>query len=267
MKFNLKPRPHHIPLIVVILVAITLSIGLVLTLLQKDSPAATGNLYLVPKSAFTSKDQDVTYTVRLFPGAPVDTVTATLTYDTSKLAYKSVSYKDSPFSVQIPAINKPGSLTIQSAKFNGNITQDSLVAAVIFTALDGGTQNVTLNGNAAHAGIATHPAINGVPNEDINAGAVACDAADCPKSSNSAQDSTTVPANAANGLTQNVLKAVGVSPASARRAAPWLMGVAVCMVVGAGIALFLILRRRRHTLQSSNDKKIQDNTEKTDETA
>ena len=162
MKLSFKPHPHHIVLTVIALAFVALSVGLVFSLLQKDTSTHSGNLYyLTSKYGSIDKGSDITYTVRLAPETPVDTVTATLSYDASKLTYKSVSYKDSPFSTQIPAINKAGSLMIQSAKFHGNVTQDSFVASVVFTATESGSPEVKLAGNAALAGIATNPTING----------------------------------------------------------------------------------------------------------
>ena len=161
MKLTFKPQRRHLPYLIIAVIALALLAGLVLSLLQKDAQTTSGNLYLTPKNTSASKGSDVSYTVRLSPDSPVDTVTATLSYDASKLAYKSVSYTNSPFSVQIPAITKSGSVTVQAAQFNGKITTDSFVASVIFTALDNGSPEVKLAGNAAYAGVATNPAING----------------------------------------------------------------------------------------------------------
>lgn len=161
MKFKFKPQRRHLPYLIIAVIALALLVGLVMSLLQKDPHTTSGNLYLTPKTASASKGSDISYTVRLSPDSPVDTVTATLSYDASKLTYKSVSYKNSPFSVQIPAITKSGSVTVQAAQFNGKITTDSFVASVVFTALDNGSPEVKLVGNAAYAGVATNPTING----------------------------------------------------------------------------------------------------------
>lgn len=218
-KINFKLQPHHIALSIAALTTLVFSVGLVISLLQKN-PSASGNLYITPKSASVSKDSEVTYTVRLSPGTPVDTVTATLHYDASKLSYKSTSYKSSPFDIQIPAIQKARSITLQSAQYNGNVTRDSLVASVVFTALENGTPEIKLTGNAAHAGVATNPTLNAT---------------------------------------------AGIGTSSA--AALWLTGLITSLLAGIGILIFLIIRRRRHTLHSKNHKKTQENIGKSDETA
>ncbi len=220
MKLKFKSRRLHIAFFMIALVLIAYSVGLVLTLLQKGSLAHTGNLYYSASNhGRVDKGSDISYTIRLAPGTAVDTITATLNYDPAKLAYKSVSYRDSPFNVQIPAVSKTGSLMIQSAKFNGLVTQDSFVASVVLTSLDGGLPSVTFTGNAARAGIATNPSINGTT------------------------DATSK---------------------SIERVTPWLIGIVANLVIG--IALILIIRRRKHTLQSNNHKNIQENTKKSDGT-
>lgn len=221
-KTTFKPRRRHIALAVLIVVLVALLTGLVLSLNQK-SPTSSGNIYMTPKSAHVNKGSDVTYTIRVTPGTPIDTVTATLTYDAAKLSYKSASYNESPFSVQIPAIKKTGSVMIQSAQFNGKVTNDSYIASLTFTALENGSPKVKLSGNAAYQGVATNPAING--------------------------------------------KSTQTSSAAAQRATPWLIGILLLIVGVVGAVLFLIIRRRRHTLQTRKHKNIQEDTEKTDETA
>lgn len=229
MKFTLKPnikklQLRHILFIVIALIVALLLTGLVLSLLQKDPQDKSGNLYyLTSQSSKAGKDSDITYSIRFSPGEPVDTVTASLDYDPNKLTYKSVSYEDSPFNTQIPEIKETGSITIQSAQFNGNITQDSFVASIVFTPLGHVLpSDVKLSGNAAHAGIATNPTIN---------------------------------------------QPDGVSSKSSQRAAPWLIGLILCLFVSVGFAIFLIIRRRKHKLHNNNHKKTQDNTGNTDEAA
>lgn len=219
MKFKFKPQRRHLPYIIIAVIALALLVGLVFSLLQKDSQTNSGDLYITPKNASASKNSDVTYVVRLSPDTPVDTVTATLSYDASKLSYKSVSYTNSPFGAQIPAIKKTGSVTIQSAKFDGDVTRDAFVASVVFTALDGGPADVKLSGNAAQAGVATNPTINGVGK---------------------------------------------AATLSLQRTAPWIIGLFLYLIA---TTIILIIHRRKHTLQSNNHKKTQDNTGKTDETA
>ncbi len=240
--------PHHIPLFVILLAAVCLSIGLVLTLMQKDAPASSGNIYLSKASVAAQKDQEARFDVRITPGAHIDTVTATAKYDKSKLAFKSAVYTDSPFTSQIPATDQDGQVTVQTAKLGGQtVDSDAFVATLVFTSLTAGTQTLELtDGNAAKAGTATNPTISGktiarstsqstsgASQSSANAG----EAADEPK------DTSII--DAASQPIVAVLKAVGVAPQTAQRAAPWVGGLFLCALLVAVVIGIRILRSKK----------------------
>jgi len=222
------PKKHQIPLTIVAVAFLVTTIGLLVGVTQKTTPAGVGNLYLSERSLSAQEKQDVTYTVRITPDTTIDTVTATLTYDKDKLAFKSADYKNSPFSVQIPALKHDGSVTIQAAQFNGAITGDSLFARVTFTATRSGSHEVKLSaGNAAHAGLATNPALNGVTQY--------------------AEEATTSAAPAANPVvrsSQYILQTGGASPAAALRGAPWLIGVVISLIAAIPATLYFLKQRK-----------------------
>ncbi len=251
---NKHPRtprfaPHHIPLFVIGLAAVLLSVGLVLTLMQKQAPASSGNIYLTQASVAADKDKEVRFDVRIAPGAHIDTVTATATYDTAKLAFKSAVYTDSPFSSQIPAVDQDSRVTVQAAKLGGQtVDNDAFVATLVFTALASGTQAIELtDGNAAKAGVATNPTVSGKtvvrpatqPAGSASQAAAEGDAADSKDSDNSIIAAASQPV-------VSLLTAVGVPPQTAERIAPWIGGLLLCAILVAGFIAIRTIRSRKY---------------------
>lgn len=230
------PKKQQIPLIIVVVAFLVTTIGLLVSVTQKTTPAGVGNLYLSERSLSAQEKQDVTYTVRITPGTTIDTVTATLTYDKDKLTFKSADYKNSPFSVQIPALKHDGSVTIQAAQFNGAITGDSLFARVTFTATRSGNHEVKLSaGNAAHAGTATNPALNGVT-----------------QYAEETRSSTAPAANPVIRSSQYILQTAGASPEAALRGAPWLIGVIISLLAAIPVTLVYLKQRKSGKAKSSS---------------
>lgn len=242
-------KPHHIPIAIIVLAALVLSTGLVLTLIQRPAPASTGNIYLTTPTVTAEKDAEVRFTLRINPGARIDTVTATVKYDASKLSYKKAEYPDSPFASQIPATNKDSTVTVQVAKLGGQtVESDAFVATLVFTALKSGTHTLDLTaGNAAHAGVATNPALMGKAVEQPIAGNGAAQAVTAAQAS---QNSTNSPNNSPLVLATNpvagALQAIGVSKSAARQAAPWVGGLLALLVVAVLALIGRIIYKKKH---------------------
>lgn len=246
---TITPKPRHIPFILLGVIALILSVGLVLTLLQTEAPASSGNIYLENASVSAKKDEPVKFVIRIDPGANVDTVTATAEYDTDKLKYSKTEYTDSPFSSQIPASDDDGKVTVQAAKLGGEtVNKDAFVATVIFTAQESGSQQVTLvDGNAAHAGIATNPSVMGKTIERSTSSTGGSSSTD--NDTEAASDDTSTPLEAATDTLSSpvasLLESIGVSPDTAKRASTWVVGLLICGIIAAVVAIIIIARKKK----------------------
>jgi hypothetical protein len=244
MQKVLLPKPHHIPLIVMGFAVVVLSIGLVMTLLQRQAYVASGNMYIAALTQSIAKSEEVRVAVRISPGTRVDTVTASVTYDTDSLTYIKAVYTDSPFTTQIPAKTSGNTVTVQSAKLGGGVVEaDALIATLLFTSKkDGASLPMLVYGNAAYAGTATSPTIAGKKaDESKNPLTTAQQTATTALGTAAQQDSSTpalfVPF-------KNLLQSLGTDASTARNAAPWLAGILLSIVLtGAGIAAWFLYKR------------------------
>lgn len=220
------------------IIAIVLAAGLVLTLLQKTAPANTGNIYVTQASVSASQGAEVRYTLRITPGAAIDTITASAAYDSNDLTFKKAEYTDTPFSSQIPATDKNNVVTVQAAKLGGQTIQtDSFIATLVFTASKSGNHSIDLtDGNAARAGVATHPTVMGKVIEVTPTRAT-------DNTVTSAADTATTPLATFSAPATALLKTLGVSSKTAEKAAPWVMGLITCLLLGV-ISLIVVLRIR-----------------------
>lgn len=141
-----------------VVAALTIS----MTSLYQVVHAATGTMYVSLSKSTAQKGDAVTADVRINPGTAVDTVTATVKFDSTRLSYQGVTYGGSPFSTQIPGSVTSNSLTFSSAYLGGSVSSDSFIARLSFTVIgSSGTASVSLTGNAARNGNATNPAVTG----------------------------------------------------------------------------------------------------------
>lgn len=249
------PKPHHIPLIVMGLLVIVFSVGLVLTLLQQRAYVASGNMYSSLLSSTASVGANVRVAVRIAPGSRVDTVTATVEYDTAALSYEKVEYAGSPFSTQIPAKIGNGTVTIQSAKLGGNtIDADSLIGTIVFMSKQNGTaQPKLVYGNAAYAGVATHPTVAGKQaDETKNPFGTVQQAVSSSAPGTQQELDKGVPVILSPFKT--FLQSVGTNSETAKNAAPWLAGIVLSILLtSAGVATwFLHKRYRKKTVQQES---------------
>jgi hypothetical protein len=245
---TITPKPRHIPFILLAIIALILSVGLVLTLLQTKAPASSGNIYLENASVSADKGDTVKFAVRIAPGAKIDTVTATAEYDEDRLEYAKTEYTDSPFGSQIPATESGDKITIQSAKLGGEtVNSDAYVATIIFTAQESGSQKLALvDGNAAHAGVATNPSVMGKTIErsaSLAPGSTAVDTA------NDASADSTAPLEAVTDTLaspiSSILESTGMAPDTAKRASLWIVGMLVCGIIAAVIAIIIVHKKRQ----------------------
>ncbi|MBL8121556.1 hypothetical protein JNM87_02295 [Candidatus Saccharibacteria bacterium] len=201
-----------------------------------------GNIYTQPAAVSMKKGDSVKLALRIEPGTPIDTVTVGVGYDSSELQYKSVSYAESPFSTQIPATSAPAKVTVQSAKFGGDpVSADSLVATLSFAALKDGTPRLVLSGNAARAGVATNPTLNGQ--------AVTIDGEVLPKGATGGKIATRSAATSSSPapieFTKNLLEKLGLPEYRAASMAPILfITVAGGGLVAVGYFVYLVTMKR-----------------------
>lgn len=242
-------RTHHIPFLVIGLIALLLSVGLVVTLLQKEAPATSGNIYLAKAETAVQKGSEARFDVRITPGTRIDTVTATARYDTSKLTFKSAAYSNSPFTSQIPATAQSGMVTVQAAKLGGQtVEDDAFVATLVFTALMSGDARLELtDGNAARAGSPTNPTVN---HKTI-------DRSSAPNASGVGSATQSGTTNDSAGHSDNgfigivtkpltaLLAATGITPRAAETGALWLSGLLLCLLVTAALIIVRIVRRKK----------------------
>lgn len=242
------PKPRYIPFIVLGVIAIVLSVGLVLTLLQTTAPASSGNIYLEDPAVSAKKDDTVKFVVRIDPGARVDTVTATVQYDKDRLKYEKTEYTDSPFGSQIPATATDDKVTVQAAKLGGEtVDGDAFIAMLLFTANESGTQTLELvDGNAAHAGIATNPTVMG---KTIAHNGASTSGGSSATDNDDASDGSTSPLEAATDtLTApitSLLETVGVSSDTAQRASLWIVGLLLCAIIAVAIVISIIVYKKK----------------------
>ena len=240
---------RHRTLIIVGLVAAALigSIATSIALFQKPVPASSGNIYTDTPSAQIKSGEKLSLAVRISPGAEVDTVTASVTYDKGALAYSKATYTDSPFSSQIPAATKDNTVTVQSAKLGGQtVKSDSLIAVLEFTASkDSPSLPMLVYGNAARAGIATNPTVMGrAADESKNPFAAPTSGTAVTGES----DATSAESPAFEPIV-GALKSIGVSDDAARMIAPWIVVAVVTMLIAVSVVGGFIYYRRRHPKQ------------------
>jgi hypothetical protein len=223
-KKKLVFKSKYTPFIAIGVLAIVLSVGFALTFLRKEAYVATGNIYIVPVKTAIQKDGEVRAVVRITPGKRIDTATASVKYDPDSFSYERADYTGSPFSTQIPAIVKNGIVTVQSAKLGGEtVDADALIVTLLFVAKkDSAAFPTLIYGNAAQAGVATNPTVEGEQaNETANPLAANT------QSNNSQKDTAKITASpggmtALSAPVASFLKKVGVSEAVAKKIAPWL---------------------------------------------
>ncbi len=230
---------QRIPIIVIAAATVVTLIGFILAVLLQPSQAGSGDIYLKEKTKSADANQDIIYEVRVRPDTPIDTVTATLSYDTSALTYKSAVYTDSPFTTQIPAIAQDGLVTLQAAQFNGKVRDDSLFARVTFTASRADKHTVKLSaGNAALAGVATYPSLNGTTQDVKKLRQADCQGSSCTTDTTNNSGSGVVPTdNPVLGASQSLLQSSGLSAPAAQRSAPWFIGLIVCLIVAIPVII------------------------------
>lgn len=243
MKKNIPiPKPHHVPYLIFGVALVVLSIGLISALQTRQVYSATGDMYLV-LGPTVQNGGELQTTVKINPGTKVDTVTASVSYDTDALTYKEVKYTASPFSDQIPAIVKNGIITIQSAKLGGQtIDSDALIAILTFTAKKNNPVPPKLiYGNAARAGVATNPTISGnKADKDTDPFAVT-------EQTNQTNGQSVPDDGKSDDLLSapvSLLQKVGITKGAAIQAAPWFVGILLTLLLAGLTSLGLWLWKK-----------------------
>lgn len=228
-QFTLTKRTTLV--ITVVIIAVVVFVTTLYLVLRNQTPPIQGNVYLTPASLSFKKDAEVQLNVRMTPGTPIDTVTATLGYDPSLLAYKTVTYNNSPFDSQIPATNTNQKITLQVAKLGGEaVSDDAFVGTVIFTALRDGSTRPTLSaGNAARAGKAVNP---NLARKTVSSAAT------------------------------NKQSTAATSSSAVAQIAPWLM-IAIGVLLLAGVAIAVVKNRKQ---KKAKHKEPENELEKAKET-
>ncbi|MDB5162669.1 MAG: hypothetical protein JWO54_285 [Candidatus Saccharibacteria bacterium] len=163
-------RPKLVPIVIAIVAMAFIGLALYTSLLWRQLSTNTekaSTLSLDSSTFAIKKGTDVTATIQISSEEPIDTVTATINYDASQLAYKSIDNENSPFGSYIPPVVKDDTVTVQVAKLGGETVKgDVKVASVTFTSLKDDNANLKISeGNAANDGIATNPQLQFDTNE------------------------------------------------------------------------------------------------------
>jgi hypothetical protein len=124
------------------------------TLLLIRSFAAGEKLYLTPTTGSVQVGSDYTVTVRVVPGGPSNAVDARISYDQTKLQFKSINTTTSAYTSNFIATGGNGSVNIVSGIIGSTVSTDSEVAKVTFTAIGNTAGAVTLGitGELANSG-------------------------------------------------------------------------------------------------------------------
>lgn len=240
-----KWRPTRKQIILLSLGAIVAAGGIVaVLLLQHQKAESVADIYLQPATKSVTKGSEVQFAVRITTDQPVDTITASVQFDTAALTYKKARYTDSPFSSQIPAIVGDNTVTVQAAKLGGeNVKGDAFVAELTFTAKKDTTVNPTVSaGNAALAGVATNPTLQGKVVE--NASAL--------PAQQSGIDTKDESAFASLSPTNHLLQTMGADSAVATKIGPIVDGVVLLLLIGS-IVFFVIRNRKRKQSKTKGD--------------
>lgn len=239
MSKSLPRKPTTVAVAVLVLLLIPATAAYFMAVAPEIlSKTSSGNIYLSPANPKVAKGEKLQLNLRISPGTPVDTVVASISFDSHQLKYDAVSYDGSAFTTQIPANVTDGKVSIQTAKFGGErVVGDSLVATVTFIALDTVTPKLTLDGNAASIGIATYPTIMGQPSSAYNQ-----------KIASQVNSSSTQPSGTKSSfvdklnpfhVAQKLFETMGLSPAKASalsRAFIWTLGMAlVGVLIGVSV--------------------------------
>lgn len=146
------------------IVGFTVAITLVSVWTLQQVSAATGSIYLTPGSKSVQVNTNVTFSLRIDPGASVQSVEGKVNFDTSKLEYVSYSSGGSAFAMQLQHNVSGGTITwAYGANLGQNVTTDSLIETITFKAkASSGSSAISLtDANAASNGSYTDPAVTG----------------------------------------------------------------------------------------------------------
>jgi len=110
--------------------------------LLHSASAATGQIYLTPASPSVQNGSNVAFDLRVNPGVAINSVEATVHYDTSKLTYVSVDVTSSAFSYPLAQTvdTNAGTINLQrGTDFVSGVTvsSDARIAVITFKAVAG----------------------------------------------------------------------------------------------------------------------------------
>lgn len=134
-----------------------------ISLLPRTVFAATGSIYLSPSSISVQTGASFVVTLRINPGAAVDGVQATVTFDKTKLSLNSVDSSNSPFTVSLQQDQTATSIAIARGALSSTVSTDALVTVLSFSALSnaGSTALIVSDANATSGGAYTNPSSSG----------------------------------------------------------------------------------------------------------
>lgn len=152
---SLKDKKQRKKLVVGSFVLLFAIIGSVIIL---QSFAAAPEMYISPATSNVTTGSDVTVTIRVNPGTAINAVDATITFDKTKLQFKSIDSSASAFALEGSATgsNTTGTVNVARAISGGTVTSDVEVAKVTFTAIStaSASTSLQLTGSAVNAGTA-----------------------------------------------------------------------------------------------------------------
>ena len=141
------------------LLAITLIILLVMPGIVLAT--TTGEIYLSPASTSVTVSNQITLALRVNPATPIDTVQATVNFNSSYLSFVSDNSSGSPFTCLGDNVSS-SSVSVTCYLTGSTVSSDSLIKNLTFSTLTTGSTNLSISGaETASAGTPYYPAVAG----------------------------------------------------------------------------------------------------------
>ncbi len=122
---------------------------------------STGEVYLSPASTSVTIGNQISLALRVNPGTSIDTVQATVNFNSSYLSFISSSTSGSPFSCLADSVSST-SVGITCYLTGSTVSSDSLIKTLTFNSLSTGTANLSITGaETASAGTPYYPTVAG----------------------------------------------------------------------------------------------------------
>lgn len=117
----------------------------------------TGSIYLSPRTTTVSTGSTVDIAIMTRPRDTVDSVTVSLTYNSSIISYVSIDTSTSSFSTELLSNTSTGSIHLERGNF-APVAGTAIIAIVRFSVQSSASNVITITaGNTASEGVWTNP--------------------------------------------------------------------------------------------------------------